>query len=145
MCIFFHHYRLHLLLIILVSFQILTSKCLDGRIYVWNRHSGTLFEILSGHESGGVNSVDWCPQDSAMFASCGDDKTIRIWASEPTAGDGMEVAFDSLSTGPVDSSAENGSGSNVVSSVTSNRPTTSTRSTLGGISMAMMAMRESPR
>ncbi|KAG8835358.1 hypothetical protein FRC17_003841 [Serendipita sp. 399] len=54
----------------------------DGRVYIWNRRTSTLFEILSGHESG-VNSVDWCPRENATFASCGDDGTIRIWGPEP--------------------------------------------------------------
>lgn len=56
---------------------------LDGHIYVWHRRTGTLFEVLAGHEPGGVNSVDWCPQENAIFASCGDDGTIRIWGPEP--------------------------------------------------------------
>lgn len=55
----------------------------DGHVYVWNRRTGTLFEMLSGHEPGGVNSVDWCPGESALFASCGDDGTIRLWGPEP--------------------------------------------------------------
>ncbi|PVF98849.1 WD40 repeat-like protein [Serendipita vermifera] len=55
----------------------------DGHIYVWHRRTGTLVEVLAGHQSGGVNSVDWCPNENAMFASCGDDGTIRIWGPEP--------------------------------------------------------------
>lgn len=62
----------------------------DGHIYVWHRRTGTLFEILAGHGPGGVNSVDWCPGEDAIFASCGDDGTIRIWGPEPTSGrDGL--------------------------------------------------------
>lgn len=53
---------------------------------MWNRRTGTLFEILAGHEPGGVNSVDWCPREDGIFASCGDDGTIRIWGPEPTSG-----------------------------------------------------------
>jgi WD40 repeat protein len=63
---------------------------LDGHVYVWHRRTGTLFEVLPGHEPGGVNSVDWCPQENAVFASCGDDGTIRIWGPEP------EPIFDGL-------------------------------------------------
>lgn len=93
-----------------------------------------------------------------MFASCGDDGTIRIWASEPTAADPMDVAFDSLSTGPAEGSVdvrpmeENGAGSsgtigsNGAGSGNGSRPQTATaRTTLGSLSMSMMAVRESPR
>lgn len=62
------------------------SRSIDGHIYVWHRRTGVLFEILGGHDPGGVNSVDWCPREDGIFASCGDDCTIRIWGPEPTSG-----------------------------------------------------------
>ncbi|KAJ7472715.1 WD40-repeat-containing domain protein [Mycena latifolia] len=51
----------------------------DGKVYVWNRHTGVLLEVLAGHGAGSVNCVAWNPRSERMFASCADDRTIRIW------------------------------------------------------------------
>ncbi|KAJ8078989.1 hypothetical protein PM082_013273 [Marasmius tenuissimus] len=51
----------------------------DGNVYVWHRDTGTLLEVLSGHGEGSVNSVVWNPRNGRMFASCSDDRTVRIW------------------------------------------------------------------
>jgi WD repeat-containing protein 26 len=55
------------------------TKFSDGNVYVWDRDTGTLLEILDGHGEGSVNSVAWNPKNERMFASCSDDHTVRIW------------------------------------------------------------------
>ncbi|CAL1705275.1 unnamed protein product [Somion occarium] len=55
----------------------------DGNVYIWHRDTAELLETLSGHGEGSVNSVAWNPTNERMFASCSDDRTIRIWEAPP--------------------------------------------------------------
>ncbi|KAI0371689.1 WD40 repeat-like protein [Pilatotrama ljubarskyi] len=55
----------------------------DGNVYIWHRDTGALLEVLSGHGEGSVNSVAWNPVNERMFASCSDDRTVRIWEAPP--------------------------------------------------------------
>lgn len=50
----------------------------DNHVYVWNRDTTDLVEVLAGHE-GFINCVRWSPIHPAMFATASDDKTVRIW------------------------------------------------------------------
>ena len=66
--------------------EIRLIPCPDGNVYVWDRESGALLEVLSGHGAGSVNSVAWNPKNERMLASCSDDKTIRIWEAVAPLG-----------------------------------------------------------
>ena len=54
---------------------------IDSKIYVWHEGSGTLVTKLDGHGFGCVNTVSWNPKDPGMFASGGDDHTVRMYVS----------------------------------------------------------------
>jgi WD40 repeat protein len=80
---------------------------------VWQRRTGALFEVLAGHDPGGVNSVGWCPNDVAMFASCGDDGRVRIWRPEQNltpslVSQSQNGHIRNLSNGNGDSGPSNG-------------------------------------
>ncbi|KAI9685033.1 MAG: hypothetical protein M1822_005425 [Bathelium mastoideum] len=67
---------------------LIASGSEDSKVYIWRRRSGDLIERLEGHEklagpdsTGFVNAVAWHPHDPSIFASAGDDHTVRIWTS----------------------------------------------------------------
>ncbi|OQD79812.1 hypothetical protein PENANT_c043G08755 [Penicillium antarcticum] len=50
----------------------------DSKVYIWHKENGNLVETLEGHEKGCVNSISWNPRDPGMFASAGDDESVRM-------------------------------------------------------------------
>ncbi|GAA6004705.1 hypothetical protein JCM10207_000988 [Rhodosporidiobolus poonsookiae] len=63
----------------------------DGRIYVYHRDTGRLLHTLTGHGRTTVNAVAWnahppASARGAMWASCSDDRTIRVWQMPPALG-----------------------------------------------------------
>lgn len=66
-----------------VESKFIASGSEDGNVYVWNRDTGELLKVLSGHGTGSVNSVAWNPKNERILASCSDDHTVRIWEAPP--------------------------------------------------------------
>ncbi|PPQ98984.1 hypothetical protein CVT26_014411 [Gymnopilus dilepis] len=59
------------------SFVISGSE--DGKVYVWDRVTAELRQVLLRHGEGTVNSVVWNPASTEMFASCSDDGSGKVW------------------------------------------------------------------
>ncbi|BGP45859.1 hypothetical protein JCM10450v2_001694 [Rhodotorula kratochvilovae] len=63
------------------------SGSADGRVYVYHRDTGRLLHVLGGHERTTVNAVAWNARapagGQAMWASCSDDRTVRVWGMPP--------------------------------------------------------------
>ncbi|GAA5822786.1 hypothetical protein JCM11251_004380 [Rhodosporidiobolus azoricus] len=62
----------------------------DGRIYVYHRYTGKLLHTITGHRRTTVNAVAWnfrppASARGAMWASCSDDRTVRVWEIPPAA------------------------------------------------------------
>lgn len=55
----------------------------NGKICVWDRHTGSLLDVLDQHSHGCVNSISTNPTHPNIFLSTGDDFTLRIWEMGP--------------------------------------------------------------
>lgn len=73
--------------------KVIASGSEDGKIYVWDRIHGNIVGVINGHTSErdpppnaantfgrNCNIVAWNPANKNMFASGGDDGSIKIWS-----------------------------------------------------------------
>ncbi|KPV75622.1 uncharacterized protein RHOBADRAFT_13767 [Rhodotorula graminis WP1] len=68
------------------SDNFILSGSADGKVYVYHRDTGRLLHALGGHERTTVNAVAWnakAPGGGPMWASCSDDRTVRVWGMPP--------------------------------------------------------------
>ena len=59
---------------------IISATAADGNVYLWDSTTGRLVGTLRGHE-GAVRSCSFS-DTLGVLATCGDDKTLRIWDPE---------------------------------------------------------------
>lgn len=55
----------------------------NSKVYIW-RTSGKLIAVYEGHNGGCVNAAAWHPKHPSVFATAGDDKTVKIWTPDGT-------------------------------------------------------------
>lgn len=89
------------------SDNFILSGSADGKVYVYHRDTGRLLHALGGHERTTVNAVAWnakAPGGVAMWASCSDDRTVRVWGMPPppSAGEGAAAATRGPRLRPLD-------------------------------------------
>ena len=51
----------------------------DSQVFIWHKENGMLVETLEGHLSGCVNAISWNPTNPGMFASAGDDRSVKMY------------------------------------------------------------------
>ena len=57
--------------------SVVVSGSEDGVVHLWDIQKGDILQRLRGH-SGPVFDVSWSASQS-ILASCGEDRTVRIW------------------------------------------------------------------
>jgi WD40 repeat protein len=57
--------------------SLLLLTALAGNLFIFHKENGSLVEKLDAH-NGCCSAVSWNPADPCMFATGGDDKTIRM-------------------------------------------------------------------
>lgn len=76
----------------LINLRLSSLRCADGKIVVYHRDTGRLLHRLTGHDVTTVNAVAWNPDPRrAMWASCSDDRTVRIWEMGPALASSSSV------------------------------------------------------
>ena len=103
--------------------KILASADTSGIIILWDIAKGTEIKRCKGHKEGGIWSLSWCVESTAVASGSGDG-TVRIWDVElPTdgsrAGDGDVIATGGQADATrinAASGAQAGAGPSVVSS-----------------------------
>lgn len=73
--------------------KLIASGSEDGKIYIWDRFHGNIIGVINGHITDrplalnavntfgrNCNIVAWNPANKDMFASGGDDGSIKIWS-----------------------------------------------------------------
>jgi len=76
-----HHHVRHVVRSCFVGSHdvLVASGSEDSQVYVWDRESGELKHTFRGHTEGTANDVAYHPRFGRIFASCGDDGTVRFW------------------------------------------------------------------
>ncbi|KAF4555155.1 Hypothetical protein D9617_3g022270 [Elsinoe fawcettii] len=77
----------------------------DSRVVVWRKQSAVQVASLDCHAPGPVNAVAWHPSNVQIFATAGDDRRVKIWASAnmiKAYGSSIRNPSTSLSAGPRD-------------------------------------------
>ncbi|GMG30732.1 unnamed protein product [Ambrosiozyma monospora] len=70
----------------LSDYNFVLSGSVDGKIFIWNKISGRLFDVFGAHY-GIVNSIDcrYTYDYKLEFASGGDDHNVRIWGTSTSS------------------------------------------------------------
>ena len=52
----------------------------SGEMYEMAGKSGSITIVHEAHSTGQLHGLSAHPSDSDLFASCGDDRTVRVWS-----------------------------------------------------------------
>lgn len=75
-----------------------------GEIILWHLDTGRLIKRMRGHGRGGIWSLDWSVESTALV-SAGADGTVRVWDVQPNKESQSKVAGEGIAGAKVDTSA----------------------------------------